>query len=166
MDMLRAPYSAEPLQSLLSAPSLFCQRTLGNCKHPVLIPAINYSSGQPSRPHIIFPSNATINFGWWTSLWPRALPLLISLGTLSVTTITLMGACMPTPLACWRPIKRRFSSNRLPRPCISCPSVPCPRSSPPTPGAIVMGRPMTGERSTLQIRPSACLACPFRFLSR
>lgn len=47
MGMLRAPYSAKPLQSLLSAPSLFGQRTLGDCKHPVLIPAINYSSGQP-----------------------------------------------------------------------------------------------------------------------
>ena len=35
------------MQNLLSAPSIFGQRTLGSCKHPVLIPAINYSSGQP-----------------------------------------------------------------------------------------------------------------------
>lgn len=47
MGMLRAPYSAEPLRDLLSDPELFGQRTLGSCKHPVLIPAINYSSGQP-----------------------------------------------------------------------------------------------------------------------
>jgi len=45
--ILRAPYSAKPLQNLLSDPKLFGERTLGESKHPVLIPAINYSSGQP-----------------------------------------------------------------------------------------------------------------------
>lgn len=45
--IMRAPYSQEPLKRLLSAPELFDQQTLGICKHPVIVPAINYSTGQP-----------------------------------------------------------------------------------------------------------------------
>ena len=35
------------MQALLSAPELFGDRVLGECKHPVIVPSINYSSGQP-----------------------------------------------------------------------------------------------------------------------
>ncbi|MDZ7854774.1 CBASS cGAMP-activated phospholipase [Sphaerotilus sp.] len=45
--ILRAPYSPEPLKQLLSEPKLFGEQTLGVCKHPVIVPAINYSTGQP-----------------------------------------------------------------------------------------------------------------------
>lgn len=43
----RAPFSSSPLQSLLSANDLFGEHVLGHCKHPVIIPTINYSTGQP-----------------------------------------------------------------------------------------------------------------------
>lgn len=45
--MLRAPYSSEPLKKLLGNAELFGDRNLGTCKHPLIVPAINYSSGQP-----------------------------------------------------------------------------------------------------------------------
>lgn len=45
--IVRAPYSPEPLKRLLSAPGLFGEQALGACKHPVIVPAINYSTGQP-----------------------------------------------------------------------------------------------------------------------
>ena len=45
--ILRAPYSPECLKKLLSADDVFGRRTLGDCKHPVIVPAINYSTGQP-----------------------------------------------------------------------------------------------------------------------
>jgi uncharacterized protein len=43
----RAPYSSEPLAKLLSNDELFGQKVLGDCLHPLIVPAINYSSGQP-----------------------------------------------------------------------------------------------------------------------
>ncbi|MFO6419237.1 CBASS cGAMP-activated phospholipase [Hylemonella sp. W303a] len=45
--IVRAPYSQEPLKQLLSAPEFFGEHFLGSCKHPVIVPAINYSTGQP-----------------------------------------------------------------------------------------------------------------------
>jgi len=45
--IVRAPYSPEHLKRLLSAPELFGEQLLGACKHPVIVPAINYSTGQP-----------------------------------------------------------------------------------------------------------------------
>lgn len=54
--LLRAPYSSENLKELLSCTELFGEKTLGVCKHPVIVPAINYSSGQPQlfkTPHHI-----------------------------------------------------------------------------------------------------------------
>lgn len=45
--ILRAPYSSKPLANLLSDSQLFGESLLGDCKHPVIVPAINYSSGQP-----------------------------------------------------------------------------------------------------------------------
>jgi len=45
--LLRSPYSAKPLEDLLADDVLFGIRTLGHCQHPVLVPAINYSTGQP-----------------------------------------------------------------------------------------------------------------------
>jgi predicted acylesterase/phospholipase RssA len=44
---VRAPYSAKPLQRLLTEPELFGEKLLGFGKHPVIVPAINYSSGKP-----------------------------------------------------------------------------------------------------------------------
>ncbi len=44
---LRAPYSSRPLQELLESDDLFGNRLLGHCLHPVVVPAINYSSGKP-----------------------------------------------------------------------------------------------------------------------
>lgn len=45
--IVRAPYSPRSLADLLSAEDLFGSQTLGECKHPIIVPAINYSSGQP-----------------------------------------------------------------------------------------------------------------------
>jgi patatin-like phospholipase/acyl hydrolase len=44
--LIRAPYSAQALQELLGASDLFGQHVLGACKHPVIVPAINYTTGQ------------------------------------------------------------------------------------------------------------------------
>lgn len=43
----RSPYSPEPLKKLLSDSKLFGDRLLGACKHPVIIPSLNYSTGEP-----------------------------------------------------------------------------------------------------------------------
>lgn len=45
--ILRAPYTQSALRDLLADDALFGQRTLQACKHPVLVPAINYSTGNP-----------------------------------------------------------------------------------------------------------------------
>lgn len=45
--IMRAPYSSTRLKELLSDDEIFGNRTLGDCKHPVIVPAINYSTGQP-----------------------------------------------------------------------------------------------------------------------
>lgn len=42
-----APYTLSALHELLSADDLFGNRTLGNCKHRIIIPSINYSTGLP-----------------------------------------------------------------------------------------------------------------------
>ncbi|MGP3618671.1 CBASS cGAMP-activated phospholipase [Pseudomonas aeruginosa] len=44
---LRSKYSPEPLKRLLQDESLFGQQSIGKCKHPVIVPAINYSRGEP-----------------------------------------------------------------------------------------------------------------------
>jgi predicted acylesterase/phospholipase RssA len=44
--IFRAPYSSANLRALLAAQDLFGTQLLGACKHPVIIPAINYSTGQ------------------------------------------------------------------------------------------------------------------------
>ena len=45
--LIRAPYSSAPLRGLLSADNLFGERLVGQCKHPVIVPSINYSTGEP-----------------------------------------------------------------------------------------------------------------------
>jgi hypothetical protein len=45
--LLRSPYSQKRLGELLQNETLFGQRTLAACKHPAMVPAINYSSGNP-----------------------------------------------------------------------------------------------------------------------
>ncbi|BBU30275.1 hypothetical protein BTHE68_40090 [Burkholderia sp. THE68] len=44
---LRAKYSSEHLRNLLEQESLFGERLVGDCMHPVIVPAINYTRGQP-----------------------------------------------------------------------------------------------------------------------
>lgn len=44
---LRAPYTQEPLARLLTQDEWFGQRKLEACRHRVLVPAINYSTGSP-----------------------------------------------------------------------------------------------------------------------
>lgn len=44
--LFRAPYSSMKLKALLQAEDLFGSRLLGACKHPVIVPAINYTTGQ------------------------------------------------------------------------------------------------------------------------
>ncbi len=45
--ILQSSYSPTPLQKLLEHPDLFGDRLLGTCKHPVIVPSINYSQGEP-----------------------------------------------------------------------------------------------------------------------
>lgn len=45
--MIRAPYSPKPLMDLLNSPTLFGKKRMDACKHPVIIPSLNYSTGQP-----------------------------------------------------------------------------------------------------------------------
>lgn len=45
--ILRSTYGSGTLQKLLSKEDLFGDRVLGACKHPVIVPSINYSSGKP-----------------------------------------------------------------------------------------------------------------------
>jgi hypothetical protein len=47
LGILRAPFSSIPLKNLLSDKELFGETLLGSCKHPVIIPSINYSTGKP-----------------------------------------------------------------------------------------------------------------------
>jgi len=47
LGIWRAPYSQAPLGDLLAAEDLFGDQTLEACKHPVLVPSINYSTGNP-----------------------------------------------------------------------------------------------------------------------
>ncbi|MFN4351674.1 MAG: CBASS cGAMP-activated phospholipase [Hylemonella sp.] len=44
--LLRSPYSTDRLRELLLQDDLFGDRLLGACKHPVIVPAINYTTGQ------------------------------------------------------------------------------------------------------------------------
>ncbi|MBK6729122.1 MAG: patatin-like phospholipase family protein [Xanthomonadales bacterium] len=43
----RAPYAQSSLYQLLCGPELFGENTVGACRHPVLVPAINYTTGRP-----------------------------------------------------------------------------------------------------------------------
>ena len=47
LAFFESKYSSAPLQSLLSQPDLFGDRRLGDCLHPVLVPAINFTTGKP-----------------------------------------------------------------------------------------------------------------------
>lgn len=44
---LRASYSSQPLARLLEQQELFGDRVLSTAKHPVIVPAINYTTGKP-----------------------------------------------------------------------------------------------------------------------
>lgn len=56
--LLRAPYSPKPLERLLMDPQIFGDRLLGACKHPVIVPSLSYSTGQP----VLFKSPHHIDF--------------------------------------------------------------------------------------------------------
>lgn len=45
--LLRAKYDAATLRTLLAAENLFGARLLGSCRHRVIVPTINYSTGKP-----------------------------------------------------------------------------------------------------------------------
>lgn len=45
--LLKSTYTQDKLKSLLETEMLFGGKLLGHCVHPVLVPAINYSSGMP-----------------------------------------------------------------------------------------------------------------------
>jgi predicted acylesterase/phospholipase RssA len=46
MGIFRAPYSADRLKQLLGGKDLFGERLLGECTHPIIVPTINYTTGQ------------------------------------------------------------------------------------------------------------------------
>lgn len=46
-SIFRAKYSSKYLADLLQRENLFGQRLLGDCAHPVIVPAINYTRGLP-----------------------------------------------------------------------------------------------------------------------
>lgn len=47
LGIWRSPFSAQPLNDLLTETNLFGEKLLGACKHPVIVPSINYSTGKP-----------------------------------------------------------------------------------------------------------------------
>ena len=47
LSYLRSPYTQASLATLLESDSLFGQRILGACKHRVIVPAINHTTGRP-----------------------------------------------------------------------------------------------------------------------
>jgi patatin-like phospholipase/acyl hydrolase len=47
LGVFQSTYSSEPLRKLLSQAELFGDRTLGDCRHPLIVPAINFTTGQP-----------------------------------------------------------------------------------------------------------------------
>lgn len=56
--LLKAKYSTTSLQSLLRRPEIFGHRLLGCSQHRALVPAVNYSSGQP----VIFKTPHHVDF--------------------------------------------------------------------------------------------------------
>ncbi len=47
LGLIRSQYSNEPLMQHLSSDAVFGARLLGECAHPVIVPAINYTRGLP-----------------------------------------------------------------------------------------------------------------------
>lgn len=47
LGVFQSTYSSEPLRKLLSQEDLFGDRTLGDCRHPLIVPAINFTTGKP-----------------------------------------------------------------------------------------------------------------------
>ena len=47
LSYLRSPYTQASLAALLESDALFGQRTIGACKHRVIVPAINHTTGRP-----------------------------------------------------------------------------------------------------------------------
>jgi predicted acylesterase/phospholipase RssA len=56
--LVRAPYSPVPLKRLLSTAELFGDRLLGEATHPVIVPSLNYSTGEP----VIFKTPHHVDF--------------------------------------------------------------------------------------------------------
>lgn len=47
LGYLRSPYTQSSLATLLESDALFGQRTIGACRHRVIVPAINHTTGRP-----------------------------------------------------------------------------------------------------------------------
>lgn len=47
LAVFQSTYSSEPLRKLLSQATLFGNRRLGDCLHPLIVPAINFTTGKP-----------------------------------------------------------------------------------------------------------------------
>lgn len=45
--LFKSSFSSDELKKVISATEMLGERLLGECKHPVIIPAINYSTGKP-----------------------------------------------------------------------------------------------------------------------
>jgi len=59
VGFFRSPYSPAPLARLLADPKLFGDRTIADCKHAVVIPAVSYTSGDP----VMFKTSHSERFG-------------------------------------------------------------------------------------------------------
>lgn len=59
LGYLRSPYSQEPLSKVLQSEDLFGQRIVGECKHRVIVPAINHTTGGP----VVFKTPHHSSFG-------------------------------------------------------------------------------------------------------
>ena len=47
VGLTKSNYPSDPLRALLSARDLFGDRTLADCRHPLLVPTINFTTGKP-----------------------------------------------------------------------------------------------------------------------
>lgn len=71
LPLFSANYSSEHLKRLLEDPSVFGSNTIGDLKHRVIIPAINYTKGEPS--FFKTPHHETFSRDWKHSLVDVAL---------------------------------------------------------------------------------------------
>lgn len=78
LGYFQSKYSSTPLANLLSEADLFGDRVLADCRHPVLVPAINFTTGKP----VVFKTSHH--------------PTLLQNKTLSLTDVALATSAAPT----------------------------------------------------------------------